>query len=57
MAVTADEYELPLFVGTCTEVASWAGITINNLQSQTSKAKAGKVSGKISGRRFVSIKE
>lgn len=57
MAVTPDKYELPLCVGTCEEVAAYAGITVNNLQSQISKTKKGKCSGRLLGRRFVSVEE
>lgn len=53
IAVTADKYELPLFVGNGREVAAWAGITENNLHSQVSKHK----SGKNRGYKFVKVEE
>lgn len=53
MAVTADKYELPLFVGNVKEVATWAGITENNLHSQISKH----MSGKNRGYKFVKVEE
>lgn len=51
MAVTADELELPLFVGFAQEVAEWAGINVATLYGMISHKK----SGKRSGRKFVKV--
>lgn len=53
MAVTADSLELPLFAGSSTEVAAWAGITLQALYSQVSLDR----SGKVAGRKFVAVDE
>ncbi|ADZ83560.1 hypothetical protein [Cellulosilyticum lentocellum] len=53
MAVTADSLELPLFVGTSTEVAAWAGITCRALYSNINQG----MSGKYKGRKFIAIEE
>nr|WP_302597650.1 hypothetical protein [uncultured Cellulosilyticum sp.] len=45
MAVTPDKYELPIFVGNSTEVAEWAGITLNALYSSVYHKRSGSVNG------------
>ena len=51
MAVTPDELELPMFVGTSFEVANWAGISVATLYGLVSRQR----SGKSSGRKFVKV--
>lgn len=51
MAVTPDEFELPIFVGTSTEVAELADISLSTLYGMVSKGR----SGKVSGRKFVKV--
>lgn len=57
MAVTADKYELPLCVGTCEEVAEWAGITKGSLKVLINRSKKGGNAGQLLGRKFVSVKQ
>lgn len=45
MAVTADELELPLYVGSANELATWAGISKDALYSNISKGRSGKQKG------------
>ena len=52
MAVTADEYELPIAVTeTARELAEIFGTTTNNVQT----LERGGYSGKISGRKYVKV--
>lgn len=54
MAVTADKYELPLFVAdTVWEMAKHFGVTENTVYSSISKG----LSGKRNGYRFVKVEE
>lgn len=46
MAVTCDEYEIPLFVtSNCSEMAAWCGCSKNTMLSRISKDKSGKTKG------------
>lgn len=49
MAVTPDEYELPMFVGNMKEISAWAGIAENTIRQAISANRT----GRKSGRKFV----
>ncbi len=53
MAVTADNLELPIFVGSSREVANWAGISVATLYSQVYL----QMNGKKLGRKFVAVED
>lgn len=53
MAVTADKYELPIYISeTIEELAEMFNVSKNNIYSSISKGK----SGKNTGRKFVKVK-
>lgn len=53
MAVTPDEFELPIYIAeTVEELAEMFGISKNNIYSSISKNK----SGTTTGRKFVKVK-
>ena len=56
MAVTADKYELPLVVGNSVEVAAWANMSINSLQCAVASYKSGRLTGRLTGMKFVSVR-
>lgn len=50
MAVTPDEYELPLYVaGTIEELAAWAGIKVKTVREQCSRNKKKPPQNRIKG--------
>lgn len=57
LAVTADRYELPIYVAdTALELADVLGLSRNSIHSSLSNYQSGALNGELSGRRLMRVR-